>query len=596
VLSPSWSPDGHRVVFSALKGGLSDLYVIDLEDGAVTALTADSFADIQPAWSPDGRSIAFATDRFSSSLETLSFGNLRLGVVDVASGRIQELPSLDNAKNINPQWSADGASLYFIADAGGISDVYRLDIARSDVFQITRVATGVSGVTALSPALSVAAGADRLAFTVFRHGGYEIQTLGIPQDQSTARRATLPAPAVPGETPASPAPVWGPVTAAPIFGVPDGNGFTVKPYHAGLSLNRMIQPYFSAGGGSAGGFVRAGVGLSFGDMLGDHQLQTALQVGKSIDDFIAHAAYLNRRSRWNWGIAGGQVPWILGVSQSDITRPADGRVFRRQTDLFRQVHRQVSMVGVYPFSRSQRLELTSGVQTINFDRQSTISEYSASTGRMVSEASTTGSASPSARLVESGAALVYDSSVFGPTSPILGTRYRFAVAPTFGSLTFTTVTADYRRYVMPVRPLTVAVRFMHLGRYGAGASDPRLLPLAWTLRDVVRGYGDTGSNAGNGSYLSATQMSAANLEFRVPLSRAFGTSGVSNVLPLEGLVFADVGRFSSSSIWSSTGTLRSVGAGVRLNAAGFVFELDGVLPIDRRSHGWGFSFNFRPGF
>jgi hypothetical protein len=331
-------------------------------------------------------------------------------------------------------------------------------------------------------------------------------------------------------------------------------------------------------------------------MLGDHSLQTALQVGKSVDDFMAHAAYLNRHSRWNWGIAGGQVPWILGMTQSPTSEPTDGRVIRRQSDLFRQIHRQLSVVGVYPFSRSRRLELTSGAQMIDFDRRSTTSVYSALTGRLLEAVSTTGPASPSARLFESGAALVYDTSVFGPTSPILGTRYRLAVAPTFGSLNFTTVTADYRKYVMPVQPLTIAVRVMHLGRYGSGAGDPRLLPLAWTLRDVVRGYGDSGTNAGNGSYVGATQMSVANLELRVPLSSAFGRGGLSTALPLEGLVFADVGHFSSSTLWSSTGTLRSVGAGVRLNAAGFVFELDGVRPFDRPSQGWAFSFNFRPGF
>jgi WD40-like Beta Propeller Repeat len=37
-------------------------------------LTNDAFADLQPAWSPDGRRIAFATDRFSTQLETLAVG------------------------------------------------------------------------------------------------------------------------------------------------------------------------------------------------------------------------------------------------------------------------------------------------------------------------------------------------------------------------------------------------------------------------------------------------------------------------------------------------------------------------------------------
>jgi hypothetical protein len=42
--------------------------------------------------------------------------------------------------------------------------------------------------------------------------------------------------------------------------------------------------------------------------------------------------------------------------------------------------------------------------------------------------------------------------------------------------------------------------------------------------------------------------------------------------------------------------LRSYGAGVRLTAAGLVFEFDAVRPLGQLSSGWKFAFNFRPGF
>src|SRR4029079_11541798 len=94
VFSPTWSPDGKRIAFSVLHNGFSDLDVIDLETGAVRPLTSDAFADLHPSWSPDGRTIAFSTDRFSSSLETLTFGEFRLAAIDVESGTIEALPSI----------------------------------------------------------------------------------------------------------------------------------------------------------------------------------------------------------------------------------------------------------------------------------------------------------------------------------------------------------------------------------------------------------------------------------------------------------------------------------------------------------------------
>jgi outer membrane protein assembly factor BamA len=331
-------------------------------------------------------------------------------------------------------------------------------------------------------------------------------------------------------------------------------------------------------------------------MLGDHRLQTALQVGKSIDDFVAQAAYLNLRSRWNWGVVGGQIPWLTGLGSAPNSPPVDGTI-TRESSLHRQLHRTVSGLVIYPFSNARRVELSTGLQSITFDRKTISSVYSQQNGRLLRRNTTTAQAAAPALLAESGAALVYDTSVFGPTSPILGERYRLAVAPTFGSLSFTSVTADYRRYVMPVRPFTIAMRLMHLGRYGASSSDPRLLPLVFTMRDVVRGYGDTGRVGVPGGALSANRMVVGNVELRFPL-RALWNRRTPSTLPVEGLLFADSGRFwlPRAGTDGAIANLHSLGAGVRLNAAGFVFEFDGVRPIGRPERGWTFSVNFRPGF
>jgi hemolysin activation/secretion protein len=142
-----------------------------------------------------------------------------------------------------------------------------------------------------------------------------------------------------------------------------------------------------------------------------------------------------------------------------------------------------------------------------------------------------------------------------------------------------------------VAPITVALRGQHVGRYGSDAGDSRLLPLVWTLRDLVRGYDAQ-------DVMTTRRLVVANLEARVPLVGAFGRLSRANVVPVDAIVFADAGAF-----WSGGGAsaappaiLRSIGAGVRLNAGGFIFEVAAARALDAAPRGWRLSFNFVPGF
>jgi hemolysin activation/secretion protein len=138
---------------------------------------------------------------------------------------------------------------------------------------------------------------------------------------------------------------------------------------------------------------------------------------------------------------------------------------------------------------------------------------------------------------------------------------------------------------------------MHVGRFGPGADDPRLLPLVWTLRDVVRGYADTGADASSSRPVIADKILIANAELRFPVAALFARRRVAGLLPFEGLVFGDAGRFWLPAVsMSHAATLRSAGAGLRVNAGGFIFEFDAVRPFDRSAGGWTFAVNFRPGF
>jgi Tol biopolymer transport system component len=583
IFDPTWSPSGDQIAFSGLRGGVSDLYVFNLATAAVRRLTSDGFADLQPAWSPDGRTLAFTTDRFTSSLDALTFGEFRLAALDLESGELRELPSIVGAKNIDPQWI--GNDLLFVADADGVSNVFRLDVAAGAVHRLTNERRGVSGITTLSPALSVAPLAGRLAYSTYRNGGYEIRTATVAPGAIYAKAISAPATeAAAGDPPALMAATQSLPTAR---------------YRGGLSLNSIGQPYLSAGTGPLGGFFRAGVSVSFSDLLEQRQLQTAVQVGTSVSDLAFQTAYINRRSRWTWGLLGAQLPISLTGTRTYVgTEPG---TIEQEMETLRQTHRQGMVMAAYPFSRARRVELTAGVHAIAFASELETRRYARATGNLVAEWEANGTAPRPVALLETGAALVYDSSVTGATAPVLGSRSRFEIAPTFGDLSFVTLTADYRRYMMLARPLTVAVRVEHVGRYGADATDGRLLPLVWTVRDLVRGHSMrdavgrscSASTCERLAEAGARRLSVANVELRLPFVGPLGLIRESGPLPIDGFVFADAGWFESgvAGDWRHS-RLSSAGGGVRLNATGFVFEFAGA----RAQRGWAFVMNFRPGF
>jgi outer membrane protein assembly factor BamA len=174
------------------------------------------------------------------------------------------------------------------------------------------------------------------------------------------------------------------------------------------------------------------------------------------------------------------------------------------------------------------------------------------------------------------------------------------------------VLADFRRYFMPARPFTLALRGLHYGRYGRDGEDPRLSPLYLGFPGLVRGY-EVGSFDANECGLDGTTCAAfdqvvgsriviSSLEVRFPLLGLFNRRAMYGALPVEIAFFGDAGV-----AWSSDGKpeflggnrdwVRSVGAALRFNAFGYAIgELDYVRPLDRPGRGWMWQFNLTPGF
>jgi Tol biopolymer transport system component len=628
VMTPTWSPDGRQIAFTGMVGGYDDLFIYDLESKSLHRVTSDAFTELQPAWSPDGKTIAFCTDRFGTNLERLSPGNLRLAFLDVASGQIRQAGGFDDAKNINPVWGTDG-SLFFISDRLGISNVYRLPAGGEAPTEVTNLLTGASGITDLSPALSVSG--SRLVFSVYETDGFNIYALDTPELmaggplwQGVDRNAGLLPPRKTAE---------GVVYAYlhnDAAGLPVNANFESQPYKPKLSLDFLGQPVVGLGVDSFGTYVGGGISAMFSDTLGDHILAGDAQVTNRFDEAGGTLFYLNRTHRWNWGASIDQTPYVVrGFTEALVSDAAGNPLI--EEDEYRQIQtdRGLSGVVVYPFSRAERVEFSTGLRQISGKTDVTTRLFDYYSGQQLTQDTTRLDTFPTLNLGIASTAFVHDTSIFGATSPIRGSRFRLEYDQTYDiggnrnsstitggttdTLTYGAALGDFRTYLMPVRPFTIALRGLYYSRYGAGAESSLLTPVFIGYPDLVRGY-DYGSftsaecgTANDGSCpafdrLIGSRMLVANAELRFPPWGAFGGSNFYGPLPLELGIFMDGGAAwdSSTSIHLSgpnQNFVKSWGAVARVNVLGFaVAEIDYVRPLDRLGRGWMWEFNLRPGF
>jgi len=623
LFSLSWAPDGSAIVFSGMAGGYTDLFILDLGRGTTRRLTDDAYSALHPAWSPDGRSIVFSTDRFSSDLSRLSFGDLRLGLIDVATGEIRPVEAFPSGKHLGAQWSADGDELFFISDRDGIPNVYRLNLRSGAIRQLTRLQTGVSGISKWSPAFSVAPRSGRLVYIAYVDGDYAVYRLegaeelaGVPLDGAVAALGAGDLPPRERDREAV-----RPYLSEAATGLAAPAAFEKTDYKPSLGLDYVAPPSVSIGFSNFGSMVGGGIGFYWSDLLGYHNLMTAFQTattidgGKFLNSLSGIAAYANRKSRWNWGLSGGQVPYLTGAYGRTLETIGGKPYLLDRTVRFWEISRQAAVTLARPTSRAQRFEFSGGFQNISYDAEGRIEVYSGVTGEFLGEERYDIDTPDSLNLGMGSAAMVYDASVFGGTSPIMGLRYRMEAGISGGSLTFSTLLVDYRRYARIAGPLSLAGRVLHYGRYGGDSEDGRLSELSLGYPSLVRGY-EPGSFSpkecapGTGGELSCptfdrifgSRLLVGNVEARLQTLGPLGIIPSRSFPPVETAIFYDAGlAWRSKRISSALGIPRrpvsSWGGSLRFNAMGFfIAQLSYVHANDRPARRWGWEFSIIPGF
>jgi Tol biopolymer transport system component len=630
VQTVAWSPDGSRIAFSGMAGGLSDLYVLELASGTVQQLTNDRYARLQPAWSPDGSTLAFVTDEPGTDLDRLVYGSMQIGLMDVGTRAIRTLELFPRGKHINPQFAPDGQSVYFIADPLGFSDLFRVELANEQIHQVTRLATGISGITALSPAMSVASGTGRVMYSVFENSGNNIYGIDLAQAQGTPVDRTVPA--VPAAAMLPPVEAYGvgPVAAYlqdPTGGLPAQRQFAERAYSSRIGLDYIAPPVIGIGGSTQFGVgVAGGIGLLFSDMLGDNQIQAVVQANGGIRDFGAQAMYINARNRWNWGVIGGHIPLVSGYTF--VQRDAQGQTLNQVLE--RIYVQQAQGTARYPFSQTRRFEVTGGYTRYAFHREA-ITYFYTPAGFPTGEAPVQRElpAPDPLNFMQMTGALVGDNSFFGFTSPVAGERWRLEVSPTIGTLNYQTALADYRRYFLQ-SPVTFAFRGLHYGRYGRDASGITpdnqlrvLSPVFLGFESLIRGYAwesfenreceavtpSNGDVTGCPAFdrLQGTRVGVANLELRIPLL-GVPELGLINFpyLPTEIAPFIDAGvawtadespEFRFERRTDARVPVFSTGITARMNILGYlILEAYYAYPFQRPEKGWHWGFNIAPGW
>ncbi len=628
ISGPTWSPDGSRIAFSGQVGGMADLFYVDLDTGEVERLTQGRHGDYHPTFSPDGSTLAFVSDRGGETdFERLTYSKMRLALLDVDTREVEVLEVFGNVRHSNPQFSPDGRSLFFLSDVDGFSDIYRMDLDEEEIHRVTELATAVSGITEMAPAMSVARATGTVVFSVFDDFQFHIYSMDsreamgelqvVSADDTPFAGRFLP----PMDTGVHSR--VGSYLEDPDTGLPEPGRHSAgnaQSYSPSLELDYVGQPTIGAGTDQFGGFVSGSAAAYFSDMLGNRNLGVAVQAQGTWKDIGGQAVYQNRERRWNWGVSGGRIPF-LSMRSAATRDPSTGNTVFVQ-DLHRIFLSQAQGLVSYPFSSTRRVDLHMGVSRYSFDLERELIEFDRF-GRLVShERDEMHELVPAPlNLLETSVALVEDNSIFGFTSPIRGHRYRLEARNTTGTLDYQTLTADFRRYFNPTPQLTMAFRGMHVGRYGEGLEDSVIQPLFLGWETFVRGYSPQSFQRGECSppeagedgtcpefdRLFGQRVAVANAEIRIPL---VGTDrfGIFNVgfLPTELTAFADAGLAWSEEeepelAFARTSTDRvpvfSSGVSARFNLMGFVvMEFYYAVPWQRPSRGGHFGFHVAPGW
>lgn len=137
---PAWSPDGKSLAFASNRSSNPDsnyeahIWVVaadNADKGAhLTQVSPNPGPDSAPTWSPDGKWIAYVTEL---DPHLFYYNTRHLAVVPSTGGQANVLTRAFDRSVRRPRFSADGRSIYFVADDDGMQSLCRIPAAGGEI-------------------------------------------------------------------------------------------------------------------------------------------------------------------------------------------------------------------------------------------------------------------------------------------------------------------------------------------------------------------------------------------------------------------------------------------------------------------------------
>ncbi len=626
VFSPNWSPDGDHLVFMGFNNGQSDLYRYNIKEDRLDQITNDIFSDKEPVWSPDGSEIVFVSDRGdflveipdSLSIQNTRYEQLDMYIVNVESGEITRLTA-DESEEKSPAFSPDGNKIAFISDQNGIYNIHMLDRTTQTSYPLTNLITGVSS-------LSWSREGSRLVFSSFYNGGFDIYLYNNPLDvepdaiklEKTAylkkRESQMANSQVDPEKLETQK--LGLDYQNYIFGDDFKRGkidiqddedqfLALEDYKStdGEYIAKKYKIYFTPDMISGGAGYSQFYGLQgssmivLSDLLGNHQIQLYTDLFYNIKNSNFQFAYYYLPKRTDFGIS------IFHYSYLFYTYvPYHGYY---TYGFVRDRYYGGALYMSRPFSRYQRFDF--GLTGLGIERDyGTLNLFNYS-GDLFEEEGTT----YSRKIVLLNLGYTTDTVLWGSTGPVNGSRNNisFSYSPLIDkneSLEFWTLRGDFRKYFRLSKDYSFAVRFA--GGISEGKNPQRFL-LGGMDNWINYEYSEEGYQIRDNDFiflssyetpfrgypyyaLIGNRFVLTNIEFRFPIIHylILGFPLPMGFRNIRGVLFMDAGSaWENSEEWEPFDNSKSLrfkdlrggyGFGMRMNLGFFLLRYDAAWQTD----------------